>query len=215
MNLRSLRTVQLTQARGMAFLILDRPPKNVMDGQFFEELSWVVREGLPEMNARAVVVHGRGKHFSSGADLEELRAKTAPDATEAQHNFFYQSVASFQTLGKLGVPVVAAVSGCCLGSGMELALACDYRITTRNTVFALPETQFNLMPGCGGTIRLPGLVGRSKAMELILTGRTVLAEDAHALGIVDAVVEKKDLLDCAEEWAVRGRGPRTRDGVIS
>ena len=83
------------------------------------------------------------------------------------------------------------IRGCCLGAGMELALACHYRIAEKNAVFSLPEVTYDLMPGCGGTIRLPKLIDKGKAVEMILSGHTVLADEAKALGLIDRVVPKK------------------------
>jgi len=93
--------------------------------------------------------------------------------------------------------VVAAISGCCLGAGLELALACHYRVSAPSAVFSLPEATFGLMPGCGGTVRLPALVGVGRAIELSLSGRTIGADEALACGLVDMVVEKKALLSTA------------------
>ena len=98
---------------------------------------------------------------------------------------------------------MAAVGGCCLGSGLELALACRWRVAAANAVFALPETSFDLMPGCGGTVRLPLLVGRGRAVELLLSGRFVDAAEAREIGLVDAVVDRRDLLAAARRLVER------------
>ncbi len=107
-------------------------------------------------------------------------------------------------------PVVAAVGGCCLGSGLELALACDYRLATPTSVFSSPEVEFELMPGAGGTVRLPRLVGPSKAMELMLTGRTVSGQEAHEIGLVDALAHRRELMSCAQKLIGRLMGNKTR-----
>ncbi len=98
---------------------------------------------------------------------------------------------------------MAAVGGCCLGSGLELALACRWRIAAANAVFALPETSFDLMPGCGGTVRLPSLVGRGRAVDLVLSGRFVDAGEAREIGLVDAIVDRRDLLAAARRLVER------------
>ena len=89
--------------------------------------------------------------------------------------------------------VVAAIGGCCLGAGLELALACHYRVCATNATLGFPESSFGLMPGCGGTIRLPALVGRAAAMRMILDAQSVRAEEARAMGLVDVVVHKREL----------------------
>jgi enoyl-CoA hydratase len=105
---------------------------------------------------------------------------------------------SFSALPALPFPVVAAIQGCCLGSGLELALACHFRVAAKNAVLGLPEAGFGLMPGCGGTVRLTRLAGYQKAMRYILTGESLLAEDALKEGIVDAVVDKEELEGAAK-----------------
>ena len=167
--------LRLSVAGPVAYLTLDAPPRNAIDRAFFRQLATLSRDELPHLPVRGLVVHGEGRHFSSGADIADLAALEA-----------------------LPYPVVAAVRGCCLGVGMELALACHYRVAAERAVFALPEATFGLLPGCGGTVRLTELTGPATAMELILTGRTILADEARELGLVDRVVPRRELLSAAE-----------------
>jgi enoyl-CoA hydratase/carnithine racemase len=149
------------------------------------------------------VVHGAGRHFSSGADVGALKAGLAGAQPELAGRELLAATASFQALAELPYPSVAAVGGCCLGSGLELALACRWRVAAANAVFALPETSFDLMPGCGGTVRLPALVGRGRAVELLLSGRFVDAAEALEIGLVDAVVDRRGLVDAARRLVER------------
>lgn len=178
-------------------LELCSPPANKTDRLFFVELSRIIEEIRRYPKAKGLIVSGRGRHFSSGADIEELTDRLGLDYAAAIQEATDRSLGSFQQLARLPFPVVAAIQGCCLGSGMELALSCHYRICTKNALFSLPETGFGLMPGCGGTIRLPRLAGIGNAIALILSGQSFLADKALQLGIVDLITNKKDLLDTA------------------
>jgi enoyl-CoA hydratase/carnithine racemase len=186
----------------IARLVLDAPPRNEMDQGFFGALAALVGtlKGLP---VRGLVVHGAGRHFSSGADVGALKAGLAGAQPELAGRELLAATASFQALAELPYPSVAAVGGCCLGSGLELALACRWRVAAANAVFALPETSFDLMPGCGGTVRLPALVGRGRAVELLLSGRFVDAAEALEIGLVDAVVDRRGLVDAARRLVER------------
>jgi len=183
-------------------LVLNDPPRNTMNRRFFDALGRIVSSELPGIEADGMVVHGRDRHFSSGADLEELTTglrQTGTTAPTEAMEALRRSTMDMQALSALPFPVVAAVSGCCFGSALELAMACHYRIAASNAVLASPESTFGLMPGCGQTVRLPRAVGVGPAIELILSGRSLPAEQARQLGMVDRVVDKADLLRVAEE----------------
>lgn len=189
-------------AGGIARLVLDAPPRNEMDQDFFAALA-ALAGTLKDLPARGLVVHGAGRHFSSGADVAALKAGLAGARPALDGRALCAATASFQALAEVPYPTVAAIGGCCLGSGLELALACRWRVAAANAVFALPETTFDLMPGCGGTVRLPALVGRGRAVELLLSGRFVDAAEALEIGLVDALVERRDLLGAAHRLAGR------------
>ena len=189
--------LRLSVAGPVAYLTLDAPPRNAIDRAFFRQLATLSRDELPHLPVRGLVVHGEGRHFSSGADIAELDALIAR-SVPGDEGLWDQALADLAALEALPYPVVAAVRGCCLGVGMELALACHYRVAAERAVFALPEATFGLLPGCGGTVRLTELTGPATAMELILTGRTILADEARALGLVDRVVPRRELLSAAE-----------------
>ncbi len=190
------KAIALERKGSIAFLTLSAPPKNEIGEAFFRELTGLTPE-LQRLDVKGMVVRGQGRHFSSGANLEELRAIVLGAPTREGMRVLFDNSDMFLALASLPFPVVAAIAGCCLGSGLELALACTYRVAAQNAVLGVPEASFGLMPGCGGTIRLTQLVGYQKAIELIVTGDFLLAPDALEAGLVDAVVDKNDLEDTA------------------
>lgn len=198
---RSLRLVAEPDG-AIAHLVFDAPPRNEMGQEFFRTLAALVGT-LKDLSVRGLVVRGAGRHFSSGADIDALKAGLAGAQPAHAADALGAATSSFQVVAELPYPTVAAVGGCCLGSGLELALACRWRVAATNAVFALPETSFNLMPGCGGTVRLAPLVGRGRAVELLLSGRFVDAAEAREIGLVDAVVDRRDLLDAARRLVER------------
>lgn len=183
---------------GIAHLLLCHPPKNEMNARFVETFLDLVRSGLPGRGMRGLIVRGSGRHFSSGADTEELRGRLMGAEAASTPRCLLDLTMAFEALARLPVPVVAAVDGCCLGSGMELALACHYRVATPLALFSMPETTFELMPGVGGTARLPALIGVGRAIDLVLTGRALLADEARQIGLVDRIVERAALVSTAE-----------------
>ncbi len=189
----------------VAHLILDRPPKNELGWEFFEHLASLTERVLPGLEVRGLVISGRGRHFSSGSDVSELLVKASDGAGCAPVDAWETNAWAMRALSALPYPVVAAISGCCLGSGLELALACHYRVAAENALLALPEAQLGLMPGCGGTVALSRLVGHSAALEMIITGRFVDAAEALAMGLLDRVVPRKELLSAAERLVLRPR----------
>jgi len=204
--------ITLERRGDLAHLVLDRPPRNAMDSALFAELRRIATEELPRLDVVGLVVLGRGRHFSSGADVEEILASLAEVDEATALEALRGNRAAVDALGQCPFPVVAAVSGCCFGSALELALGCHVRIAARNALLAMPEVQHGLMPGCGGTIRLPLLVGRGRAMSLILTGRALSAEEALDVGAVDQVVDRAALVAAAESFA-RDKTRAARRGV--
>jgi enoyl-CoA hydratase len=178
-------------------LVLDSPPRNETTHALFQDLARLRRDLLAGLDLAGMIVYGRGRHFSSGADVDELRqllADVKPGHTPA---FLTDNLANLLALEQLPFPVVAAINGCCYGAGLELALACHFRVAAPRAVFALPEVSFGLMPGCGGSVRLTRLVGRARALELVLTGRSLLADEAQAIGLVDLLAGRHELLTTA------------------
>jgi len=203
----------LEQDGAIARLRLNTPPRNEMDRAFFDAFCDLTTSELPRLQVEGLIVHGSGRHFSSGANVVELTDVISAGLGEQSQALLAKVTRGFQTVSTLPFPVVAAISGCCLGSAMELALACHFRIAARNAVLALPETTLGLIPGCGATARLPKLVGVGKAIELVLTGRSLLAEEAKEIGLVDVVVGRQELLASAEKLIHRLN--RNRSALIA
>lgn len=166
-------------------LTLASPPSNSLDSPVFagiEELTTF----LSGPGLKGVIVMGQGRHFSGGADRSALRSATGnPGALAADLD---RGKELLDALSFATVPVVAAIRGQCLGAGLEIALACHFRIAAGSALFGFPETTLGLLPGLGGTQADPGRLGRRSLVELILSGRMVGAEEALELGLVDEVV---------------------------
>jgi enoyl-CoA hydratase/carnithine racemase len=183
---------------GLAFIRVDGPPGNLTDAEFFHDLRRIVLDELPGIDVRGIVLYGQGRHFSAGADLQELRGRVIDSPQDLGENR-----ETFLALEMHPGPVVAAVDGCCMGSGLELALACHAVVATDRTLFSLPEATMGLMPGCGGTVRLARRVGFGAAVDLILSGRSLDAAEALRAGLIDVVVSRADLHRSAETLALR------------
>ena len=184
---------------GIGHLVLAQPPANTMTGAFFQELGEVTRDVIPGSGARALVIYGQGRHFSAGADPVELKERIRKglpkDYPLSLPGFLSDNMASFQFIEELTIPTFAAIRGTCLGSGLELALYCKYRICGEGAVLGFPESSFGLMPGCGGSVKLPSITGTARAIELLLSGRNFLADEAEQQGIVHKVVARSNVID--------------------
>lgn len=172
-----------------ALLTLDRPEAlNALSFAILDELDAALEE-VARSDARVLIVTGAGERaFCAGADVPELRERDLM----AQRRGALRGQAVFAKLDRLEIPSVAVVHGFALGGGLELALACSFRVATPGARFGLPEIKLGLIPGYGGTQRLPRLVGEARALEMILTGRTVKAPEALAMGLVNRLVEEED-----------------------
>ncbi|OHD64152.1 MAG: hypothetical protein A2176_00740 [Spirochaetes bacterium RBG_13_51_14] len=164
----------------------------------------LTREVIPESGVSGIVVYGVGRHFSSGADLDDLtdairNANRTVDRNGAtiDSTMLMDNLRSFIFFEELNVPVIAAVRGVCLGSGLELALFCHGRICGQGAVLGLPEATFGLIPGCGGIQKIISAAGMARTMELVLTGASFTSEDALRWNIVDKIVPKKDVVETA------------------
>jgi enoyl-CoA hydratase len=188
--------IRLFTDNNIAFLELACPPGNVMDAAFFECFDRLAGS-FNRLEAAGMIVCSHGRHFSSGADVDKLKSIMNNASRANAVAMLSDNHHAFESLANLSYPVVAAIAGCCLGGGLELALACHYRIAAPHAVFALPEATFGIMPGCGGTVRLPERIGIGKAVEFILSGRTISADEALKSGLVDILVNKKELTAAA------------------
>ncbi len=184
----------------IALVVIDRPPVNALNRQVESEIGEVFEELGTMGEVGAVIVIGGGdKAFIAGADIKRMSDKGAKEGYDmAEHmNGILLKVERFDRI------VIAAVSGFALGGGSEVALACDMRIADESAVFGFPEVTLGLMPGAGGTQRLARLVGIGKAKELIITGDTIDANEAKAIGLVEKVVPRGKALPEAKKIAKR------------
>ena len=183
---------------GVAVLTIDRQEKlNALDPQVTEEIGQALLE-LEAEGPRAIIVTGAGERsFVAGADIS---AMSAMDPMEAKR-FSEIGHAAMALLDRSPIPTIAAVNGFALGGGCEVALACDVRIAADNALFGFPEVSLGILPGMGGTQRLPRLVGPAFAKELIFTGRRIGAKEAREIGLVNRVVPEGEALSAAKELA--------------
>lgn len=195
----------------VAVIRLDRPPLNILDRDMQAQLHRAADEAARRDDVRVVVLHGGPKAFSAGADIREMSGMTHAEMT--QHAPLLQG--AFNAVAEIPKPVIAAVNGPALGGGCELALTADYRICGREARLGLPEVLLGVMPGAGGTQRLPRLVGPARAKDLMMTGRAVSAAEAQSIGLADEVVTDSKVLDAAVARASRlAAGPAVALGAI-
>lgn len=189
-------TLLLERRDGIAFVTVNRPDKlNALDGTVIAELGQAIDAAVAEATVRGVILTGAGaKAFVAGADISEL-ASQSPLEGKARS---LAGQAVFRRFEASRKPVLAAINGFCLGGGCELAMACHIRIASTSARFGQPEVKLGIGPGYGGTVRLPRLVGRGRALELLLTGDMIDAEEAWRIGLVNRVVPADQLLAEAE-----------------
>ena len=184
---------------GVATIRLDRPPMNALNVQVQEELRAAAAEVGSRSDVAAVVLYGGEKVFAAGADVKEM-------ATMAYTEMVDRSAAlqsAFTAIARIPKPVVAAVTGYALGGGCELALCADFRVCAEDAKLGQPEILLGVIPGAGGTQRLPRLVGPAKAKDIIFSGRFVDAQEALRIGLVDWVVAPAEVYDAARATAAR------------
>lgn len=183
--------LKIADAGGIRTITINRPDKlNALNVATVAELDAAIAETASDHAIAALIITGSGdKAFVAGADISELQSLGPVEAKE----FALRGQAVFRRLERLTIPVIAAVNGYALGGGCELAMACHIRVATSNAIFGQPEVKLGLIPGYGGTQRLPRLIGRGRALEILLTGKNVNAEEALRIGLVNAVCEPADL----------------------
>jgi len=184
----------------IAYIKLNRPNKlNALHHDLHQELINVFKLVKNDDNIRVVILSGEGKAFCVGSDINNWpSSKEILDLIKEQTGGEYYEIEMIENLCK---PVIAAIHGYCLGGGLELALACDIRIVANNSILGFPEVNWGAFPASGGTLRLPRLVGRALALELILTGKKIDAKEAFRIGLVNLLTSKQKLLSEAEALA--------------
>lgn len=198
---------------GVVRLTINRPQAlNALNSQVLTALEKELTELEAHPSLRAVLITGAGeKSFVAGADITEMREKTPEEARA----FAGQALRTIKRLETLPVPVVALVNGFCLGGGCELALACDWAVASDNAIFGQPEVLLGVIPGFGGTQRLPRRVGPAMALDLCATGRKIDATEALRIGLVNRVMPQAELEAYADELTkqLMGNGPRAVRGA--
>ncbi|MEW1840613.1 enoyl-CoA hydratase-related protein [Nonomuraea angiospora] len=189
--------VSVEVADQIATIRLDRPKMNALNMQVQREIVEAAREVDADPQVQAVIVYGGEKVFAAGVDIKEMADMSYADM--AAHSRTLQ--ACFTEVARIGKPVIAAITGYALGGGCELALCADFRVAGESAKLGQPEILLGLIPGAGGTQRLPRLIGPARAKDLIFTGRHVPAAEALDLGLVDRVVPDEQVYTAALEWA--------------
>ncbi|RCV51239.1 enoyl-CoA hydratase/isomerase family protein [Marinitenerispora sediminis] len=183
----------------VAVIRLDRPKMNALNAQVQAEIGAAAAQVAADDAVRAVVLYGGERVFAAGADIKEMADMDY--ARMAAHSGRLQ--AAFTAVAEIPKPVIAAVTGYALGGGCELALCADFRVAAEDAKLGQPEIQLGVIPGAGGTQRLPRLIGPARAKDLIFTGRHVAAEEALRIGLVDAVVPAEEVYPTAVAMAAR------------
>lgn len=196
--------VRVERDQAIATIRLDRPPMNALNAVVQDEIAEAAAEVDADAGVRAVVIFGGEKLFAAGADIKEMAEATYPQMAARSRRL----QASFTAVAKIGKPVVAAVTGYALGGGLELALCADFRVAGEGARLGQPEILLGVIPGAGGTQRLPRLIGPARAKDIIYTGRFVTAAEALAIGLVDKVVGDTQVYGAARELVARyANGP--------
>jgi enoyl-CoA hydratase/carnithine racemase len=191
--------VQVEVDGAIATIRLARPPMNALNAQVQAEIAAAAAQVSGDHAVRAVIIYGGEKVFAAGADIKEMAslsyADMAADSRRLQD--------SFTAVARIGKPVVAAITGYALGGGLELALCADFRVAGEGAKVGQPEILLGLIPGAGGTQRLPRLVGSARAKDIVFTGRFVAAAEALAIGLVDKVVPDAEVYQAARDLVAR------------
>ena len=183
---------------GIALITIDRPPLNILNFSHYHELCTKILQLIGTKEAKVVIVTGSNKVFISGLDIKEINDIKIPEENDEAT---LKVKAFFRQIEKLSRPVIAAINGNCFGGGLELAMACHLRLASRDAKLGLPEINIAAIPTFGGTQRLPKIVGRAKALELILTGRNISGDEAANIGLVNEACLPEELLDRAVSLA--------------
>ncbi|PKP35651.1 MAG: crotonase [Bacteroidetes bacterium HGW-Bacteroidetes-17] len=218
MNYKNLQ-VEITE--GIALLTIHRPEAlNALNTNFFNEMDHFISEVSLNKSIQILIITGSGKAFVAGADIAEMVDKTPADGTK----FSRLGQNTFRSLEKLQIPVIGAINGFALGGGLELAMACDFRIASTKAKFGQPEVNLGMIPGYAGTQRLPRLVGLADALYLLMTAEMIGAEEALRIGLVQKVVEPEELMNEVLKIAklIQSKGPEaikkvkhvTRTGML-
>ncbi len=195
------QNIKFEKKNQIAYVTVDRPKVlNALNMATMQELRNVFTSLKEDADIRVVILTGAGeKAFVAGADINELAEQTPVSAKEYTH----RGQAIVDSIENLGKPVIACINGFALGGGCELAMACTMRLASENARLGQPEVKLGLMPGYGGTQRLPRLIGKGLAMQQVLTGEMITAQEAYRIGLVNEVVPPAELIPRAEAIAAK------------
>lgn len=197
--------VSVEVADAVATIRLDRPPMNALNAQVQREIRSAAESVAEDASVGAVVLFGGPKVFAAGADIAEMSTMGYADMIHVSRGLR----TAFSTVAAIPQPTIAAITGYALGGGLELAMCCDFRVAGDNAKVGQPEIALGIIPGAGGTQRLPRLVGPARAKDLVFSGRFVDANEARDIGLIDKVCAPDDVYAEALAWASElARGPR-------
>ena len=192
-------TIIYSKEERIGLIQLNRPRSfNALSSKLLEELNTVLIDIEKDPDVGVVIITGQPKFFAAGADIKEISGLDSPVKA---HAFVNAAQTVFNRIESMPKPVIAAISGLALGGGCELALACDIRLAADNARFGQPEIKIGVIPGGGGTQRLPRLVGMGRAKEMLYTGEPINAEEAYRIGLVNRVLPVEGLMDAARQMA--------------
>jgi len=197
--------VNATLEEGVVTLTINHPPVNALSTPVLKEIEQSMEEALSQDAVKAVVITGAGALFVAGADIREIATLSS---SQQGREVTARGQGVFNRIETCPKPVIAAIRGLCLGGGLELAMACHIRVISDQARLGQPEINLGIIPGFGGTQRLSRIVGRAKALEMILTGDMINAQEARTIGLADRVIPDADLLRQAQGLAkkIAGKG---------
>lgn len=204
--MKSYKTIIVEKEDGVGILTMNRPDVfNAISQELIDEVKDALIEINQDEEIKVLIITGAGKGFQAGADIKELSQMT-PMAILRWNEGLVRNIAAIE---KLRQPVIAAINGLALGGGLELALGCQIRIAVAGAKLGLPEVKLGIIPGTGGTQRLPRIIGKGRAYEMLLTGDPIDAEEGFRIGLINQVVPKGEVLNAAVEMArkIANNGP--------
>ncbi len=201
-----LTKVYYEEKDNIGYIVINEPPANKMTSLFLKEFTYLVHEHITQSKVKGIIITGKGRHFCSGADVDQLQEMVATNCIMSSEGdltaypvWYVDNRMAFDYFSQLNIPVISAINGFCIGSGFELALCSHIRICGNGAFVGLPESTFGIMPGVTGTLRYLELIGLGKSLELILNGDTFYAEEALKIGVIDGIVNKKETLTYCEK----------------
>lgn len=189
--------ILIEKSEGILTLSINNPPRNGLSRAVLQRFL-EIEPSFHEPDVDVIIVTGHGRHFSAGADIDEMPNIPNKDVME---DYAAQAGALFELLARSNKPLIAAINGTCLGGGLELALCCHFRVAGDKAMMGLPEIELGLIPGLGGTQRLPRLIGETRAMDMILFGKTVRGQQALDIGLVHRIAPRKEVMEVARKLA--------------